>query len=146
MNNNFSDIGFFWQLFLLKFTLIFLRLTPHIFSFGFIIVPRFRLVSDCVWVGANRLSYISLSELSLISNGRWNIGRFWGTFDLLGIRTSNQEYEPKYEENSYLHCQKFINKGNQWNQILPSLSIVNLKLFDIVQLGHHFNQIIIFLI
>ena len=83
---------------ILKFNLIFLRLAPHIFPFGLVVISRLRLISNCIRVTTYRFSNISLSELTFIIYRRWDIGRFCGTFNLLGIRTPNQENKPKYEE------------------------------------------------
>ena len=74
---------------ILKFSLIFLSPMPHIFPFGFVVISGLRLVPNCIRLCTDRLSYIPFSELPFIINGWRNIGRFCGTFYLLGIRTPN---------------------------------------------------------
>ena len=59
-----------------KFTLIILSPMPHIFPFGLVVIPRLRLISNCVWISTDRFPDISLTELPLISGGWRNIGRF----------------------------------------------------------------------
>ncbi len=67
---------------------VLLFLSPILTS-GLVVIPGLRLVSNCIWPGANRFSDITLSELTFIIYRGRDIGRFWGPFRLLVIVTSN---------------------------------------------------------